>query len=108
MVLFYQGFGWGRNKFLERTSEPNLDPQSSDILAVENMGVREVIPVPDSLGKETTFIGLYTSRWKLKCLGVTISTTPSLWGKVICRYSLDSNMIIRPPFRERLHLRKTN
>ena len=45
--------------------------------------VREVIPVPDSLGKETTFIGPYTSRWKLKCLGVTISTTPSLWDKDI-------------------------
>ena len=55
----------------------NLDIQSSDISAVENR-VREVIPVPDSLGKETTFIGLYTSRWKLKCLGVTISTTPNL------------------------------
>ena len=23
-------------------------------------------------------VPLYTSRWKLKCLGVTISTTPSL------------------------------
>ena len=39
----------------------NLDTQSSDISAVENR-VREVIPAPDTLGKETMFIGLYTSR----------------------------------------------
>ena len=36
MTLFHQGFGWGRNKSLERTSEANLDTQSPDISAVEN------------------------------------------------------------------------
>ena len=50
-------------KLVPRTqkSEVNLDIQSSDISAVEQR-VSEVIPVPDSLGKETTFIGLYTTR----------------------------------------------
>ena len=39
MTIFHQGFGCGRNQSIERTSEANLDTQSSDIKmisAVEN------------------------------------------------------------------------
>ena len=83
-----------------------MDTQSSDISAVENR-VREVIPVTDRLGKETTFIGLYTSRWKLKCLGVTISIVQRLVFGIrssvgILALPLQYKSIIRPPFLERL------
>ena len=43
-----------------------------------NQRIREVIPVPSGLGKETTVICFYTSRGYLKCHGMLISATSSL------------------------------
>ena len=47
----------------------------------------EGIPIPDSLGEETTFINIFISNGSLKCLRVLISTTPSFAVKVICWYT---------------------
>ena len=49
--------------------------------------IREDIPIPDSLGKEATFINICISNGGLKCLWVMISTTPSFGNKVICWYT---------------------
>ena len=49
--------------------------------------IREDIPVPDSLGKETFLVGIFTSSGNLKDQLVLISATPVLWDKVICRDS---------------------
>ena len=92
MTLLHRGGGGvglgRRNESLERTSEANLDTQSSDISAMKTesqgghsivwyptpslsfseasrtvsgltTGTRLVIPVPDSLGKEATFMTIY-------------------------------------------------
>ena len=47
----------------------------------------EIIPIPDDLRKETTFICFYTSRGFSKCRGIWFSATPSLGVKVTCKYS---------------------
>ena len=49
--------------------------------------IREDIPVPDTLGKETFLVGIYISRGNLKDQRVLISAAPVLWDKVICRNS---------------------
>ena len=53
-----------------------------------NQRIREVIPIPDSSGKEPISIGVFTSRGYLKGHKVLISAGPNLGNKVICRYSL--------------------
>ena len=63
MTIFHQGFRMGE-KVVPRTHERSelghaIIRQNSD----GKQRVREVIPVPDSLWKETTFIGLCTGRW---------------------------------------------
>ena len=45
--------------------------------------IGEGIPIPDSLGEETTFINIYIGNGSLKCQRVLISTTPSFGDKVI-------------------------
>ena len=72
----------GGNKYLALTREVNLDMQSSDTAAEE---IKEVIPVPDSLKKEATFIDVCTCKCCL-CQRVLISAAPYLGNKVICRY----------------------
>ena len=42
-------------------------------LGRRSSAIREVIPVPDSLGKEAKFIGVCTRRGHLKCNRVLIS-----------------------------------
>ena len=49
--------------------------------------IGEVIPIPDSLGEEATFINICISNRSLKCYRVLISTTPSFGDKVICWYT---------------------
>ena len=49
--------------------------------------IGEGIPIPDSLGKETTFINICIGYGSLKCQRVLISTTPSFEDKVICWYT---------------------
>ena len=46
--------------------------------------IGEGIPIPDSLGEETTFINSCISNGSLKCHRVLISTVPSFGDKVIC------------------------
>ena len=73
--------------------------QSSGISAVDN---RESWMSFQSLIVWGKKLHLYAS--KLQCLGVTISTTHSLWDKVICRHSGFTLQIFvdsRPPFLER-------
>ena len=55
----------GGQDSLALTRDVNFDTQSTDISAE---GIREVIPVPDGLRKETAFISicLYTSRGYLQ------------------------------------------
>ena len=58
----------------------------------EKERAREIIPVTDSLGKETTFIGL-------KCHRLIISIMPSLGDKVLAlpvRPMYSNRSIIRP------------
>ena len=47
----------------------------------------EGIPIPDSLGEETTFINICIGSGSLKCHRVLISTMPSFGDKVICWYT---------------------
>ena len=47
----------------------------------------EGIPIPDSLGEETTFINICIGNGSLKRQRVLISTTPSFGDKVICWYT---------------------
>ena len=49
--------------------------------------IGEGIPIPDSLGEETTFINICIGNGSLKCHRVLISTTPSFGDKVICWYT---------------------
>ena len=49
--------------------------------------IGEGIPIPDSLGEETTFINICIGSGSLKCHRVLISTTPSFGDKVTCWYS---------------------
>ena len=49
--------------------------------------IGEGIPIPDSLGEETTFINICIGNRSLKCHRVLISTTPSFGDKVICWYT---------------------
>ena len=49
--------------------------------------IGESIPIPDSLGKEATFINICISNGSLKCHRVLISTTPSGGDMVICWYT---------------------
>ena len=49
--------------------------------------IGESIPIPDSLGEETTFINICIGNGSLKCQRVLISTTPSFGDKVICWYT---------------------
>ena len=49
--------------------------------------IGEGIPIPDSLGEETTFINICIGNGSLKCQRVLISTTPSFGDKVICWYT---------------------
>ena len=74
----------GGYQSLALTREVNLDTLSSDS-SEEEIRLREVIPVPDSLGEEV--IDIFTSRGYLKGQGVLISVVPSLGNKVICRYA---------------------
>ena len=48
--------------------------------------IREVIPVPDCLGKEAFLIGIFTSRGNLKGQLALISATP-VFNKVNCKNS---------------------
>ena len=52
-----------------------------------NQRIREVIQVPDSIRKDTTFIVFLDSRGYLKFHWKLISATPNLGDLVICRYS---------------------
>ena len=52
----------------------------------ENQTIREGIPVPDSLRKEATSLGVCTFVECLKYHRVLISAAPNLGNKVICRY----------------------
>ena len=52
-----------------------------------NQKIGEGIPIPDSLGEETTFINICIGNGSLKCQRVLISSTPSFGDKVICWYT---------------------
>ena len=55
----------------------NLATQSSASSADEIRESGEGIPIPDSLGEETTFINICIGNGSLKCHRVLIPTTPS-------------------------------
>ena len=57
-----------------------------DVFMMNIQRFGEVIPVPDCLGKEAILIDIFTSGGYLKGQEVLISSTPSLWENVICRY----------------------
>ena len=65
------------------TREVNLDTQSSEISAEE---VREVIPIPNSLGENCVDRYLYLLKMSEMPMSVDFcnNTTPILWDKVIC------------------------
>ena len=49
--------------------------------------IGEGIPIPDSLGKEATFINICIGNGSLKCHRVLIPKTPNFGDKVICWYT---------------------